>query len=93
MLKRIALFVAVAGLFLAVIFASNGDAETPEKKLAVPEMKFNDVKEIAFCSCPTQEPGIVDEATKHPVEGFVAARSEDLGSRFKKLAFVENAGA
>ena len=47
MLKRIALFVAVAGVFLAVIFASNGDAETPEKKLAVPEMVFNDVKEIA----------------------------------------------
>ena len=32
MRKRIALFVAVAGVFLAVIFASNG--ETPEKKLA-----------------------------------------------------------
>ena len=47
MLKRIALFAAVAGVFLAVIFASNGDAETPEKKLAVPEMVFNDVKEIA----------------------------------------------
>jgi len=47
MLKRIALFAAVGGAFALALYASAERAPEEPKQLPVPEMKFNDVKEIA----------------------------------------------
>src|SRR6266540_6261512 len=46
MLKRIALPAAVAGAFVVALYASSEKPAAPDQ-LAIPEMKFNDVKEIA----------------------------------------------
>ena len=46
MLKRFALLVTVAGAFGVVLYAASEKPAAPEQ-LPIPEMKFNDVKEIA----------------------------------------------
>ncbi len=46
MIKRLALFIVAGGAFALAIFAAEKPADEP-KQLAIPEMKFNDVKEIA----------------------------------------------
>jgi glyoxylase-like metal-dependent hydrolase (beta-lactamase superfamily II) len=47
MLKRLSLLAAVAAAFGLVVFASNDKPDPAPKQLPIPEMKFNDVKEIA----------------------------------------------
>ena len=47
MLKRLALFTVVGVAFAVVVHASADKPDATPKQLAVPEMKFNDVKEIA----------------------------------------------
>ncbi|MBP3959695.1 MBL fold metallo-hydrolase [Gemmata sp. G18] len=47
MLKRIALLASVAIAFAVVVYASADKPADESKQLPVPEMKFNDVKEIA----------------------------------------------
>ncbi len=47
MLKRLSLFAAVAVAFVLVVFASAEKPAEDAKQLPIPEMKFNDVKEIA----------------------------------------------
>lgn len=46
MFKRLALFVVAGGAFALAILAAEKPADEP-KQLPIPEMKFNDVKEIA----------------------------------------------
>jgi cyclase len=47
MLKRIALFVAATAAFALAVYASADRPAEEPKQLPIPEMKFNDVKEIA----------------------------------------------
>jgi glyoxylase-like metal-dependent hydrolase (beta-lactamase superfamily II) len=47
MFKRISLFAAVAVVFALVVYAAAEKPAEEPKQLAVPEMKFNEVKEIA----------------------------------------------
>jgi glyoxylase-like metal-dependent hydrolase (beta-lactamase superfamily II) len=47
MLKRISLLTAVLGAFALVVYASADRRAEEPKQLPIPEMKFNDVKEIA----------------------------------------------
>jgi glyoxylase-like metal-dependent hydrolase (beta-lactamase superfamily II) len=47
MLKKLALSVAAGGVFVLVVLASAERAAEQPAKEAIPEMKFNDVKEIA----------------------------------------------
>lgn len=47
MLKRLSLLAAVGAAFAVVVYASVDRAEPESKPLPVPELKFNDVKEIA----------------------------------------------
>jgi glyoxylase-like metal-dependent hydrolase (beta-lactamase superfamily II) len=47
MLRRVALAGAVAAAFAAAVFLSNPTTDGADKKAAVPDMKFNDVKELA----------------------------------------------
>ena len=46
MLKRIALLASVGVAFALVVYAGADKKDEP-KQLPIPEMKFNDVKEIA----------------------------------------------
>jgi cyclase len=47
MLKRLSLFAAVGAAFAVVVYASAEKPAEEAKQLPIPEMKFNDVKEIA----------------------------------------------
>src|SRR4051812_37090590 len=47
MLKRLSLLAAVGVVFALVVYASADKPAEPPKQLPIPEMKFNDVKEIA----------------------------------------------
>ena len=47
MFKRLALFLAAVSAFAIAVYASTEKATEEPKQLPIPEMKFNDVKEIA----------------------------------------------
>jgi cyclase len=47
MFKRLAPLVAVAGVFVVVVLAAGNRPADPPAPPAIPEMKFNDVKEVA----------------------------------------------
>src|SRR5215212_5482639 len=47
MIQRLALMLAAGGAFALAVFATTEKAAEEPKQLPIPEMKFNDVKEIA----------------------------------------------